>query len=54
MRKLLRQITEVVHRSMAPGAALNAMHEVERASSSIVELETQLHRVRPSSPPQAA
>jgi hypothetical protein len=50
----LRKITEVVHRITAPGATLNAMHEVDRATSTMVELEAQLRRVRPTSTPQAA
>jgi hypothetical protein len=51
---MLRKITEVVHRISAPGATLNAMHEVDRAMSSVVELEAQLRRVRATSSPKAA
>ncbi len=51
---LLREITEVVHRMTAPGATLNAMHEVDHAASSMDEVEEQLRRVSPVSSPKAA
>ena len=54
MRKLPRKITEVVLRLTGPGAALNAWHEVDRAASSIAEVDAQLHRVSAASSQRAA
>jgi hypothetical protein len=51
---MLDNVTDLVRRITAPGATLNARHEIEQATTSIVDLETQLYRVHSSSPPQAA
>jgi hypothetical protein len=45
VRILLRKITEVVHQATGPGAARNAMHELDRAASSVVNVDAQLDRV---------
>jgi hypothetical protein len=49
VRKLLRKITEVVQRATGPGAMLNAMHELDRAASTVVDVDAQLRRVIPPS-----
>jgi hypothetical protein len=54
VRKLPRKITEVVLRLTGPGATLNAWHEVDRAASSIAEVDAQLHRVSAASSQRAA
>jgi hypothetical protein len=54
VRKLLRKITEVVHWATGPGAMLNAMHELDRAASSVVDVDAQLRRVIPTSSRRAA
>ncbi|HXQ58846.1 MAG TPA: hypothetical protein VN799_02075 [Acidimicrobiales bacterium] len=41
-------------RFTGPGATLNAWHEVDRAASSIAEVEAQLHRVSTPSSQRAA
>jgi hypothetical protein len=51
---LLRKITEVVQRATGPGAILNAQYEVNRAASSIAEIEAQLYRVSVASSSQQA
>lgn len=54
MHILLRKMTDVVHQITGPGAALNAMHEVNRATSSMVDVDTQLQRLRPTGTRRAA
>jgi hypothetical protein len=54
VRKLQRKITEVVHQMTGPGATLNAMRELDRATSSVVDLDAQLSRVVTTSSRQAA
>jgi hypothetical protein len=49
VRKLLRKMTEVVHQATGPGAMLNAMHEIDRAASSVIDVDAQLRRVTPAS-----
>jgi hypothetical protein len=54
VRILLRKFTEVVHQATGPGAALNARHELERVTSSVVDVDRQLDRVRASPGRRAA
>jgi hypothetical protein len=50
----MRKITEVVHRMTGVGATLNALHEVDRAALSVIDVDAQLYKMRATSPPQAA
>ena len=45
MRKMLRVMAEIVRRVTAPGAALNAMGELDRAATAASEVDAQLRRV---------
>jgi hypothetical protein len=54
MQALLQKVVDVVHRVSGTGARLNAMHEVERSASSVVEVEVQLRRICDTSTPRAA
>ena len=54
MQTLLRKITEVVQRMTGAGATLNALHEVDRAASSVIDVDAQLCRMRATSSRQAA
>jgi hypothetical protein len=54
VRMLRRKMTEVVRLVTATGATLNARQEVDRATSSVMELDAQLTRVQARSTPEAA
>jgi len=45
VRKMLRVMAEIVRRVTAPGAALNAMGELDRAATAASEVDAQLRRV---------
>jgi|HubBroStandDraft_1064217.scaffolds.fasta_scaffold969857_1 hypothetical protein len=45
MRTLLRKMTDLVDRITGPGATLNAMGELDRAASSVMDVDAQLRRV---------
>jgi hypothetical protein len=42
---MLVKMTDLVHRISGPGAALNAMGELDRAASSVLDVDAQLRRV---------
>jgi len=54
MRMLLRKLVEAAGRLSGPGATHNARLEVDRTTSTIVELERQLDRVGGPDPRRAA
>jgi hypothetical protein len=54
VRALLQKMTDVGHRVSGIGARLNAMHELDRSVSSVVEVERQLRRIGATSSPRAA
>jgi hypothetical protein len=54
MRKLLEKLTSAVLLLTGSGAAENARHEVDRASDSVTNIDTQLGRVNDPLPPRAA
>jgi hypothetical protein len=54
MQALLQKVADVVRRVSGTGARLNAMHELERSVSSVVEVEVQLRRISDTSSPRAA
>jgi len=55
VRKQLWRTALWIQRIMAPGATLNARHELERAASTLTDVDAQLRRVvLPEAPPHAA
>jgi len=48
VRKLLRRTAGFVQLIMAPGATLNARHELEEAASKVTDLDAQLRRMEPA------
>jgi hypothetical protein len=54
VRTLLRKMTEALERITGTGAMLNAWHEMDRAATSVLDLDAQLHRVGGISTPHAA
>jgi hypothetical protein len=51
---LLRRMTDVVKGITGTGAVSNARQELDRAASSVIDLDAQLHRVIRISTPRAA
>jgi hypothetical protein len=51
---MLRKMTEALQRITGPGAILNAWNELDRATSSVVDVEAQLRRATLSSSRHAA
>jgi len=45
VRKMVRKMKDAIRRMAGEGATLNAMHEIDRAASSVVDLDVQLRRV---------
>jgi hypothetical protein len=54
VRALLLKMSDLAQRVTVAGATLNAMHEVDRARLSVIEVEAQLRRVRASVVQEAA